>query len=321
MNSISSDNHSPSKVWLDWINQIQFLNEIRPEFIRMLAGFGYYLGAPIEQDIWRTNRYKQGDLSVKLVEDFKSIIGDDVTLLLSELDPKKEVFSIPFETDGGKTIWVNTDIVRMQVDAANIFRFGLGRVNTVCEIGGGYGQLALGFVSNNPKTSYTIIDFELVTDVVFKWVSHLKIDVPIFKYRNLEDYLNNYQKSGIHLLPNNLVDFSNKLTFDLGININSFCEMTESQVINYLRCLNVTHFYSNNRDRQANNEQLLSLTDIFRNECDVLSPNPEEYDSGQFKKKVYVIGRSEPFVDLDIDKILGIQGVEMPALGVGVSKT
>ena len=69
MNNILAKNHSPSKVWLNWLNQIEFLNEIRPEFIRMLAGFGYYLGAPIEADIWRVNRLKGLNVSDKLVED------------------------------------------------------------------------------------------------------------------------------------------------------------------------------------------------------------------------------------------------------------
>ena len=314
MNNILAKNHSPSKVWLNWLNQIEFLNEIRPEFIRMLAGFGYYLGAPIEADIWRVNRLKGLNVSDKLVEDYKSIIGKDVTLLLSELDPQKEKFSIPLETSAGDTIWVNTDIVRMQVDAANIFRFGLNNANTVCEIGGGYGQLALGFVSNNPKISYTIIDFEQILDVVFKWLSYLKIDTPIFKYQNLQEYLSNYQNPGLHLLPNDLVDFSKKMTFDLGININSFCEMTSEQVISYLRCLKVKNFYSNNRDRQPNNEQLVSLTNIFKTEGRVLSPSPEKYNNGNYKKRVYLIRTSNSIVDIDIDEIRGIKGPEMPAL-------
>ena len=110
------------------------------------------------------------------------------------------------------------------------------------------------------------------------------------------------------------MDFSKKMTFDLGININSFCEMTSEQVISYLRCLKVKNFYSNNRDRQPNNEQLVSLTNIFKTEGRVLSPSPEKYNNGNYKKRVYLIRTSNSIVDIDIDEIRGIKGPEMPAL-------
>jgi len=304
----------PSEVWTDWLKQIAFLDQVDQKYLRSLVGFGYYLGSPIEKDIWRINRFKAGEKIDSLVTDYKSIVADETDFLLSELDPGKASFSLPAQVDG-KYCWINTDIVRMQVDLSNMVRFGLlSNCQKICEIGGGYGQLAVGILTNNMSLSYTVIDFPQILSVVDRWVSFLDCGIKIRCYDNVESYAQFCSEPGLHLLPNTLVNRNFELDFDLGININSFCEMTEDQVKLYLNSIKCKVFYSNNRDRQPNNSQLDSLSNIFQQNCEIY-PNPESYEKFETKKQVYLFGDLAAVKKIPISSIRGIVGKEMPGLG------
>lgn len=299
----------PSKVWHNWLNQLKFLEQVEPKFIRMLVGFGYYLGAPIESDIWRINSADKENI----INDYLAIVKSNGEIILSEPDPNREIFSFDVSVNGQKC-WVNTDIVRMQVDATNISNFGLSNVKTICEIGGGYGQLALGFLNSNSSVSYTIVDFEQISKLVFRWVKYLDPHFNYFIYDNQVDYENNYKKPGLHLLPNHLLDGKNKLNFELGININSFCEMTDAQVDKYLKSIQYQYFYSNNRDRQKNNTELSNLKNILSEKFNIITPEVEAYANFPHKKKVLVCGAIPPPKIVHISDIIGITGKEMPAI-------
>mgnify|MGYP001158240980 CR=1 FL=1 len=303
----------PSEVWMEWLRQIEFLNQVDEKYLRSLVGFGYYLGSPIEKDIWRVNRSQHAKDCDSLVSDYKRIVLDEPELLLSELDPSRGFFSLLSEING-KDCWINTDVVRMQVDLSNMSRLGLlTAANKVCEIGGGYGQLAVGLLTIRESLSYTIIDFPQILGVVERWAAYLKISSPIRYYRDLESYLKYSSSPGLHLLPNSLMEENSKLEFDLCININSFCEMTKSQIEFYMDSINFRLCYSNNRDRQINNTQLDSLSAIFTDYYDIY-PNPKSYEDSYFKKAVYALGDLTLIKRIPIDAIQGIRGGEMPGL-------
>ena len=310
---MSKDIFSPSQVWHHWLDHISFLTDVNPRYLRFLVGFGYYLGSPIEKDLWRVNRYREGSKEEKISEDFERIIGDDCKFLLNEHDPKREDFSVPYQRNG-ITHWLNTDVIRMQVDMSNIERFGLADFNNICEIGGGYGQLALGFLMNNPKVKYTIIDFPQILSVVEIWMRHLSKGILVKNYDNIESYLDESSAPGLHLLPNNLLAETDCiLQFDLGLNINSFCEMSAEQIEFYFSRLKFQNFYSNNRDRKPNNHEIDDLTAILLKNSK-LYPKPCSYASGNYKKRVYVLGDMNKVNKIKIDKIKGVTGASMPGL-------
>ena len=304
----------PSAVWHQWLNDLSFLDDVHAQSLRMLFGFGYYLGAPIEKDLWVVNRQLSDNCESNLVHDYYNIIGDDTTLHLSELDPKRERFS-SLTTYHKKELWINTDIVRMQVDASNIERFGLSHAQSICEVGGGYGQLALGFLNHDPNISYTIIDFPFIMNTMRRWISYLNLEFSLYEYDSLKDYEYGRHRPGLHLLPNTLIDLSSPLSFELLININSFCEMTERQVLDYLNFLKFDFMYTNNRDRQPNNSELNSLCTLF-DQYGKLHPTPNEYAEGLYEKAVYIVSKLDTFHRLPINKIKGVAGTAMPSLSV-----
>ena len=304
---------SPSKIWDSWLSQIGFLREVSPSYLRFLVGFGYYLGSPIEKDIWRVNRYNEGNDESRAITDYHEIIEDDVSFLLSEQDPRRSEFSLKARFRNND-IWINSDVLRMQVEAANIQRFGLDNVNTICEIGGGYGQLALGFLLNRPQISYTIVDFPQILDVVKRWISYLDLGINVQLYDSLNEYDTSRSNPGLHLFPNNLLCSSSILNYDLGININSFCEMRTSQISHYMKLIKTTVFYSNNRDRQPNNHELKNLSDLFSELFDHIHPDPKAYLDNDYKKRVFIMGDLSRTTQIHIDKICGIRGLSMPGL-------
>ena len=187
--------------------------------------------------------------------------------------------------------------------------------NKVCEIGGGYGQLAVGLLTIRESLSYTIIDFPQILGVVERWAAYLKISSPIRYYRDLESYLKYSSSPGLHLLPNSLMEENSELEFDLCININSFCEMTKSQ-IEFYGLNKFSLCYSNNRDRQINNTQLDSLSAIFT----------DYYDIYQTRKamKILTSRKRFPLGDLTlikripIDAIQGIRGERCPGSSLDI---
>ncbi len=78
-------------------------------------------------------------------------------------------------------------------------------------------MLAAAITTLFPKIKYTIIDFPAVLKIQERFLKYIGVDM------NRVYFLNNND-------PNN-----NQKSYDLGININSFCEMKESAVLSYLQ--------------------------------------------------------------------------------------
>ena len=89
--------------------------------------------------------------------------------------------------------------------------------------------------------------------------------------------------------------------------------MSAEQIEFYFSRLKFQNFYSNNRDRQPNNHEIDDLTAILLKNSK-LYPKPCSYASGNYKKRVYVLGDMNKVNKIKIDKIKGVTGASMPGL-------
>ena len=270
----------PSAVWATWLNDLRFLKNVDVEALRLHVGFGYYLGSPIERDIWTASRWKyfqdDPDSKQRVVEHNLLTLGLHESFIVSEGDPERERFSICPNTQN--TVWINTDVLRTQVDISNLARFGLleFQPRNYVEVGGGYGQLARAVLSASPTSTYTIIDFPEVLDVVRRWLTYSSPHIPIIS--SDIDQAHEVPVGCLRLIPNTLLNTT--VDCDVLININSFCEMTEDQVISYidLSRINWKFLYSNNRNRQFMNFDLTTpLVDLLRR-FGIVWPSKEDYE-------------------------------------------
>lgn len=310
----------PSKLWKTWLNQLEFLKYIPDEHLRLHVGFGYYLGAPIEADLFRVSKSLNGEKnkSNKIIDDYINITkGLPNRYLLSEKDNNNKLISSTYKANNNSYKYVNTDIVRMQVDVANMYNLGiLDSAKSILEIGGGYGQLAAGILNGKKNVSYSIIDFPEILEIISRWVKFSNNKIRVHEYKNNSNL--NLDKPGLHLIPNSMTDAVKK-NFDLVININSFCEMTDSQVKKYLSNieLNGGFLYTNNRDKQYQNKEISSLSKLLASTGYCIWPKNNAYDNIKYKKKVFVLYnnnyRKPNFIS--IKKIHGVLGRETPAVG------
>jgi len=312
---------APSDLWKSWLYQLEFLKYIPDEFLRLHVGFGYYLGAPIESDLFRVSKSINGEKikNNKIIEDYKKITkGLPNRFLLSEKDKNNKLISTIYKLGDNSIKYINTDIVRMQVDVANMYNLGvIQNAKSILEIGGGYGQLASGVLNAKKNISYAIIDFPEILEIIFRWVKHSQKNIKVIRHKETNDIKLDLHKPGLHLIPNTLTGII-KNKFDLVININSFCEMTDSQVKKYLRNINFTtgFLYTNNRDKQYQNKEISSLSKLIASTGYSIWPLNEAYNKIDYKKKVFVLydnKYNKPNL-ISIGRIHGILGRETPAV-------
>ena len=319
-----------SILWDSWLKQLNFLNRLHDQELRLHVGFGYYLGAPIEADLWRRNRWNHDDYSqgLKLIDDYRrETHGIDRKYFLSELDPSKSQISIPLVCDG-RELDLTTDVVRMQVEVSNMARLQLlDGLRSVVEIGAGYGALSANLFKLGIVKRCVIIDLPEVLEISRRWISFVlkseglgHIEFTSYSDQELSEH-GLKDIDGFHFVSQiNFNKLSKPISTDLVININSFCEMSETQVDNYIngKKISYKYLYSSNRDRQFMNLEIGSLLEIFKKNG-LVWPNYSELSRNELsalKKYVYVLTRENhrPYEGLDFKTLSGIFGREMMAI-------
>lgn len=113
-------------------------------------------------------------------------------------------------------------------------------INSIMELGAGYGRTAYVFLKQFPEIKYFIVDIPPALYIAKKYLSNQFRKRKIFKYRNFLDYTKIKKEIGesniIFLMPNQLELLPSKMV-DLFINISSFQEMRFDQIQFYFNCI------------------------------------------------------------------------------------
>lgn len=294
-----------SSIWNIWLEQLAFLNSLDDKILRMHVGFGFYLGAPIASDIWNANMVREkvpgsNAIRERIISDQKRLTKNiDKKYHWSEPDVSASNYSILDQENR----YINSDVLRTQADLSNLINLDLLKPEqelNVLEIGGGYGMLAAAITTLFPNVKYTIIDFPTILKIQERFLKYIGVDMKrVIFVSNIEN--NNHNRS-----------------YDLGININSFCEMKESSVLSYLQgdIGSFDVFYSSNRERQFQNHDLTTALSNLFSKFGKLYPTPEDYSPHKeaLKKYVYVLYRNEFKSEVKVTELHGVFGAEMPNL-------
>jgi len=294
-----------SLLWDDWTDHLNFLSNIDDSDLRMHVGYLYLIGTPIEKDYWRAQNFRLGNTRTyfEMIEEYKKLIsGLDSNFWFSEMDPNAAKFSVPYQPTpkkgGGQEYFLNSDVLRTQVDVSNLVNFGiLPQVTNIIEIGAGYGQLAAAVTSMFPSIKYTIIDIPQQLEVQKRWLKHIGV--------NTGEEVTNQVRLCSALELNSL-----KQETDLIINVNSFCEMQESDIRKYIdgSILSFNWLYSNNREMQFMNKKMQKpLSDIYQ-EYFELTPKVSDYTeaSDSYIKYVFVGGANSKINQIPLVEVHGI---------------
>lgn len=110
------------------------------------------------------------------------------------------------------------------------------KVQTVMELGAGYGRNAFVFLSILPKIKYIIIDIPPALWVAQEYLSQVFEDKKVFKYREFDDFnevLDEYNQSDIIFLLSSQIKLLPRGICDLVLNISSLHEMRIDQITYY----------------------------------------------------------------------------------------
>ncbi|QWD96913.1 putative sugar O-methyltransferase [Polynucleobacter sp. MG-6-Vaara-E2] len=309
----SNSLHVPSGLWKKWLEKLGFVRELSEKSlreIRLYVGMGFFIGAP-----WSKAYYQANEIKLQLMQPSDSSYIKDYlrltknipeNLKLTELDPTRNEIAIEFN---GK--YITEDVLRVQSTISNLNNFP--KFKSCIEIGGGYGALANQVIKVYEVEKYTIIDYPEMLFFVAIWskVVNPKLKIVIYDGSNKSELDN----AELALVPNFLYK-SIQIEGDLLINENSFCEMSQAQVLDYLQAknLNYNYMYSNNRDRQFMNRDLPEGINSLLERYFQLSPSVQEYkeyykDSSLKnkwnQKNIFYASKNE-LLNIDINLINGL---------------
>lgn len=165
----------------------------------------------------------------------------------------------------------------------------------ILEIGGGYGSLAYHLKTLFPKFLYVIID--LPETLLFSAIYLTTIfGVESVLLVNEETTLSPEEMANYSfvLVPNHLLSTLSDLRIDLSINVQSFQEMTATQVDEYLAFLRTRTavLLSWNYERSTFNDELESVTALVQKYFDIDDLPYQSPESGLSKFRRDTIGRS-----------------------------
>lgn len=141
-----------------------------------------------------------------------------------------------------KGMLISQDLANAKLEFRSIFHPDVDptQVNTILELGAGYGRTAFVFLTLLPKVRYIVADIPPALAVCERYLSNCFKDRRIFRYRPFHDYATvreEFEAAQIaFLLPHQLALLPQG-SADLFINISSFDEMRKDQIRYYFAVL------------------------------------------------------------------------------------
>jgi len=162
--------------------------------------------------------------------------AEATTKLLKGLDEPRE--GNPPELHlGGKLI--SQDLANAALEFWSIAsRVEMSSINSVLELGGGYGRTAYVFLKLMPQVKYIMVDIPPALYVAERYLPSVLPDRTVFRYRPFKDYgevKQDFENAEIAFLLPSQLELLPDDSADLSINISSLHEMKPEQIRYYLK--------------------------------------------------------------------------------------
>ena len=173
----------------------------------------------------------------------------DKILLLSETPASPAGTTIKFRSDYGVESFASNILYFHAFYILSVLRFKKD-VDSICEIGGGYGNPALMWLTNpvRPVSKYMIVDMPESLFFAEVFLRTAAPDIAIH-YVTEDPATSAALLDGLTLVPIHLAHQTNRLHFDIAVNTGSMIEMTDDWVdywCSWLDEQNTSLFYSHN---------------------------------------------------------------------------
>ena len=200
---------------------------------------------------------------------------------------------------------VNSDISRYQSVITTLVESGLLSLieddsSVICEIGSSYGGLALHLPQFFRNSTYILVDLPGSLFLAGVYLTLHRPDAKIFVYSGEDSLSEIYKNYDYLLVPHFALSSLGGIPITLTINIQSFQEMAEQEVCEYVQFAhdNSTWLFSRNRSKHKWNKQLPIAVEDILSEQFYLTPHKETYEEGVFTTYDYFksyIGYSKRF--------------------------
>lgn len=259
---------TPSEYWKEEIKGFEYMFDASPLIVNRLREHCYHLTG-VHSYVYRGHHaHKKGAFAGKLDS-------------LRKLDPKSELFVPESPELGGfghdlNGALVNIDTLKFYESLIAMNKGGLleplrnsndGR-KIVVEIGGGWGGFAYQMKTLLPDICYVIIDLPQTLLFSAVYLMTLFPDSRTFIYGDvssdgMSEDMNSYD---FIFLPHYSINEKILPNIDLTINMVSFQEMTDEQILDYVKWSwqgSSPYLYSHNRGRSPHNTQISSDVDTL----------------------------------------------------------
>jgi len=168
-----------------------------------------------------------------------------------------------------RDLWYNEELPRLEKIERPV----------ILEIGAGYGGMAHHFMTLFPEARYVIVDLPETLLFSASYLTMIHGENRVVLLDQDSQIAPDSPDGGLFLMvPNFLLPSLSSLHFDLAMNMDSFQEMTESQVTEYLKFLapRTKVLYSKNIDEFEFSSDKVSVTPLLRKFYDLraLTPGP-----------------------------------------------
>jgi len=293
-----TDKFNVGDMWSETWKFLKYVVDLKEEDLKLIRIHAAFLGG--ENPIaywWSTRRH--------VMQPYNFLIQDlPPEYHIGEPEIPEVSRQIGIRSAEGKL--VNSDIARYQSVITILVESGLLSLlnntapSVICEIGSSYGGLALHLPQFLKNPTYILVD---LPGSLFLAGVYLTLNCPnakIFIYDGESSLSEIYGNYDYMLIPHFALNDLRSIPITLTVNVQSFQEMSEQEVREYVQfaCDNSIWLFSRNRSKHKWNEQLPIRVEDILSEYFYLAPHKELYEENIFATYEYFksyIGYSKRF--------------------------
>ena len=267
-----NNDDTPSEYWKEELEGFKYMLDASPFIVNKLREHCYHITGVHSYPYREHHSHSSKSFENKLNQ-LKKV--DSNNLLIGE---STEMGGFGHNINGEL---INIDTLKFYESLIALDKFGIFKKqqnNTskfiALEIGGGWGGFGYQFKKTIPKSTYIIVDLPGTLLFSSVYLSTIFPDSKVYFYdkKTLQNLKNNIEEYDFVFLPHFVIDEIILDKINLGINMVSFQEMTENQVLTYLKWLknsNCESIYSHNKAKSPHNNQISDVHELIANFFDI----------------------------------------------------